>query len=147
MRKMFLPLRLGIAISSSLIAYFLVLRLLDLHTRPVYSLFNGVIIAFGIYESIKTRKLQENKAFNYTKGFLMGVKTGFLATFLFTTFLTFYITKIDLEFSTKLLAALRVGRNFETEIIILSSIVLGFLTTLILSFVFMQLFKGSDNTF
>ncbi|NOY47555.1 MAG: DUF4199 family protein, partial [Chlorobi bacterium] len=113
MKKMFLPLRLGIAISSSLIAYFLILRLFDLHTQPVYSLFNGVIIAFGVYEAIKTRRLQEDKTFNYTKGFLIGAVTGFLATFIFTIFLAFYITKIDSKFSTKLLSAFNVESNAE----------------------------------
>lgn len=142
MGKIFLPLRLGIAISSSLIAYFLILRLLNLHTQPVYSLFNVVIIAFGIYEAIKTRRLQENKTFNYTKGFLIGAITGFLATFIFTVFLAFYITKIDSEFTTKLLSTFNIGSSAEIGVIILSSIVLGFLSTLILSFSFMQLFKG-----
>ncbi len=69
MKKIFLPLRLGIAIFTSLVAYFLILKLFDLYTYPIYSLFNGVIIAFGIYEAIKTRKLLEKKSLIILKGF------------------------------------------------------------------------------
>mgnify|MGYP001819083719 FL=1 len=61
MKNFTLPIRFGIATSGSLIAYFLVLSLLGLHTNIFYSLFNGVITGFGIYEAIKYYKLQEGK--------------------------------------------------------------------------------------
>ena len=49
MKNYALPIRFGIAASGCLIAYFLILSLLGLHTNVFYSLFNGVITGFSIY--------------------------------------------------------------------------------------------------
>ncbi|NNE03011.1 MAG: DUF4199 domain-containing protein, partial [Eudoraea sp.] len=53
MKKIALPVRFGFAASGSLIGYFLILSLVGLHTNVFYSLFNGVITGFAIYEAIK----------------------------------------------------------------------------------------------
>ena len=52
MKNFTLPIRFGLATSGSLIAYFLVLSLFNLHTNIFFSLFNGSITGFGIFEAI-----------------------------------------------------------------------------------------------
>ena len=87
-----LPIRFGIAISSSLIAFFLILSLFNVNTNPFYSFFNAIIIAFGIYDVIKLYKLREGTEFSYSKGFSIGITTGFVATVLFAIFFVFYVS-------------------------------------------------------
>jgi Protein of unknown function (DUF4199) len=168
-----LPIRFGIAISASLIAFFLTLSLFNAHTSPVYSLFNGVIIAFGIYEAIKSYKLRQGSKFNYTSGFTIGITTGFVATIIFTIFFAFYAVEIDTDFLTMLLepfkrheiyysssefnniefveTSLTVpefvdGMAIMVVIVVLSTVaIMGFLTTIVLTLVFMQFLKNSIN--
>jgi len=174
MKKIGLPIRFGIAISTSLIAYFLILSLFDLHTSPIYSLFNSVIIAFGIYETIKSYKLTEGDKFNYTKGFTIGILSGLVATSIFTVFFAFYVVEIDADFFIRLLEsfnrhdimyysssesnyfefkdnlsvvpALEGGVAILGLIVILSTVaIMGFLTTLILTLILMPLIMRRNN--
>ena len=64
MKNFTLPIRFGIAASGSLIAYFLILSLFNLHTNVFYSLFNGVITGFAIYEAIKYELIQNKEGFS-----------------------------------------------------------------------------------
>lgn len=163
-----LPIRFGIAISSSLIAFFLILSLFNANTYPYYSFFNAVIIGFGIYDALKLYKLKEGNEFNYSKGFSIGITTGFIATIFFAVFFVFYVSQIDSEFIPKLLehfkwrgiidnasptkltirnsSAMIPSDYIAMEVIIcvfaaVSVIIMGFLTSIIVTAVFMQLFK------
>lgn len=136
-----LPIRFGIATSASLIAYFLVLALFDLHTNVFFSLFNGVITGFGIYEAIKYFRLSEKYKFNYGKGFTAGIVTGFLATIIFTLFFTLYSTELNPEFLEQLSSQwFKDFRDFEA-IVFFTVAIMGFATSLVLTLTFMQLFK------
>ncbi|MBN4070466.1 DUF4199 domain-containing protein [Olleya sp. AH-315-F22] len=145
MKKIALPVRFGIAISGSLIAYFLILSLFNLHTSPSFSLFNGVITAFGLYETIKSYKLRQGNKFNYTNGFIAGIISGFVATIIFTIFFAFYATEIDANFLNKLLEGY--SRNYHVRIglVVFTVAIMGFATTVVLTLAFMQLFKNSRN--
>lgn len=141
MKEFALPIRFGIATSGSLIAYFLVLALFDLHTNVFFSLFNGVITGFGIYEAIKYFRLSEKHQFNYGKGFTAGIVTGFLATILFTIFFALYSTEVNPDFLQQLSTKwFKDYKDFEAIVFFTVSI-MGFATTLVLTLSFMQLFK------
>ena len=144
MKKFTLPIRFGIAASGSLIGYFLILSLFDLHTNVFYSLFNGIITGFAIYEAIKYRRIQEGTSFNYVKGFSTGLVTGFIATLIFTVFFAFYATEINKEFLASLSQAWFKNFNFE-GIVFFTVAIMGFATTVVLTLSFMQLFKTSNN--
>ncbi|MGB7394441.1 MAG: DUF4199 domain-containing protein [Pricia sp.] len=146
MKKLFdLPVRFGIATSGSLIAYFLILSLFDLHTNVFFSLFNGVITGFGIYEAIKYYRLQNTKAFNYGKGFTAGIVTGFVATIIFTIFFALYCTEVNPEFLQQLAAQwFKDFQDFEA-IVFFTVAIMGFATSLVLTLSFMQLFKTPQS--
>jgi len=173
-KKIVLSIRFGIAISGSLIAYFLILSLFNAHTSPIYSLFNCVIVAFGIYEAIKSFKLSEGDKFSYTQGFTIGIISGFVATIIFTVFFAFYVKEIDTDFSIRFLESfnrneiiyysnsesnyfefmdnLNEAKELEGGIAILvvivilsSALIMGFLTTLVLTLIFMPLFMRSNK--
>lgn len=97
-------LKYSLVISISLIAYFLVLSLINKHTSPLFSIFNSVIIGLGIYKAICSIKLEKGKRFEYQDGFQIGIFTGFMATFIHASFFTIYITKFNVNFPKELLA-------------------------------------------
>lgn len=145
MMRFALPVRFGIAASGSLIAYFLILSLLGLGTNVFYSLFNGVITGFAIYEAIKYQRLAEGNKFTYTSGFKTGLVTGFVATVIFTAFFAIYSTEIQPEYLSELASVwFKDFQNFEA-IVFFTVAIMGFATTLVLTLSFMQLFKSSNN--
>ncbi|MCK0188770.1 DUF4199 domain-containing protein [Arenibacter sp. F20364] len=145
MKQFALPIRFGIAVSGSLIAYFLLLSLFNLHTNIFYSLFNGVITGFGIYEAIKYFRVKEGPAFNYGKGFTAGIITGFVGTLIFTIFFAFYSTEINLGFLDELSKVWFKDYNTSEGIVFFTVAIMGFATSLVLTLSFMQLFKSSNN--
>ncbi|NAY91970.1 DUF4199 family protein [Muricauda sp. JGD-17] len=145
MKNLTLPIRFGIVTSAVLIAYFLILSLMGKHTNVFYSLFNGVITGFGIYETIKYTKIKLAKEFSYGKGFTAGVTTGFIATLLFTIFFALYSTELNSNFLTDLSEAWAKDFNHFEAIVFFTVAIMGFATTLVLTLSFMQLFKTSNN--
>ncbi len=145
MKQFALPIRFGIATSGCLIAYFLILSLFNLHINIFYSIFNGVITGFGIYEAIKFFRMREGNNFNYGKGFTAGVVTGVVATLIFTIFFAFYATELNTAFLGELSAAWASEYNNFEAIVFFTVAIMGFVTTLVLTLSFMQLFKLSNN--
>ncbi|SHJ46880.1 hypothetical protein SAMN04487911_12227 [Arenibacter nanhaiticus] len=145
MKEFALPIRFGIATSGSLIAYFLLLSLFGLHTNVLYSLFNGVITGFGIYESIKYFRIKKGVAFNYGIGFTAGIVTGAIATIIFTFFFAFYSTEINTQFLKELSRVWFSDYDTLEGSIFFTVATMGFATTLVLTLAFMQLFKTSKN--
>ena len=144
MKNFTLPIRFGLATSGSLIAYFLVLSLFNLHTNIFFSLFNGIITGFGIYEAIKYRRLEEGATFNYNKGFSTGIVTGFMASLLFTVFFAVYTTEINPAFLVQLSEQWFKNLSFA-GIVFFTVAIMGFATSIVLTLSFMQLFKTSNN--
>ncbi len=143
--KFSLPIRFGAAMSGSLIAYFLILALFNKHTTPLFSLFNGVIVGFGIFEAIRYYKLEQGENFSYTGGFTVGIVAGFMATLIFTVFFLFYATEIDSEFLSKLLTVFKDGYDVGVSTVTFVVAIMGFATTIVLTLACMQLFKKSRN--
>jgi hypothetical protein len=143
--KFILPVRFGIATSGSLIAYFLILSLFELHTNVFYSLFNGIITGFGIYEAIKYLRIENRATFNYGRGFTAGIVTGFVATLIFTIFFAFYATEINIGFLPQLSEQWFKNENTGAGIVFFTVAIMGFATSLVLTLSFMRLFKSSNN--
>jgi len=145
MKNLTLPIRYGIVTSAILIAYFLILSLMGKHTNVFYSLFNGIITGFGIYETIKYTRIRQGKGFSYGSGFTAGITTGFVASLLFTIFFAFYATELNSHFLDELSKVwAKDYKNFQ-GIVFFTVAVMGFATTLVLTLSFMQLFKSSNN--
>ncbi len=146
MSKFTMPIRFAIAMAGGLIAYFLVLALFNLHTNVMFSLFNGVIVGFGIYEVIKYTKIKNGSAFSYTDGLTNGVVSGFIATILFTGFFALYAGNINPDFLDGLIGPWEKTYNTSIGSVIFTVAIGGFSTAICLSLCFMQLFKPSWNT-
>ncbi|QNJ97262.1 DUF4199 domain-containing protein [Constantimarinum furrinae] len=143
MEKVYLKYGIGIAIA--LIAYFLLTKVLGLHQYPVLSAANAVIFGAGILLAMKTYKANKSN-FKYEKGFQLGLFTGGIATILFAIFMSVYIFMIDTQFAHAILDSWGLNFNKGALIVIVSLVMMGFSTTLVLTLAFMQLLKESWNT-
>jgi len=146
MKNLSIPIKYGIAISAALIAYFLILSIFGAHKNPIFSLFNGIIMAYGMYEAIKNYRLQKGLKFKYQKGFMSGLLTGFNATIIFTLFFGIYSTELNPNFLNELLTMWRSDYDTSVGLILFVVAVMGFATSFVLTLAYMQLFKDSWNT-
>lgn len=137
--------RFGIWIAVILIAYFLVLKLIGLHQYPVLSCVNGLIYGVGLYMAIKNYNAKKDK-FKYEKSFEVGLLTGGIATILFTGFMAVFMYQIDTEFAANIMEAWSLEYDMGTLMLVLSILIMGFSTTVVLTLAFMQLLKKSWNT-
>lgn len=137
--------RYGIWIAVILIAYFLVLKLVGLHQYPTLSAVNGLIYGFGIYMAMKKYRDRKSK-FKYEKGFEVGLLSGGIATLIFTFFMAVYMYQIDTEFSASIMERWNVEYDMGTLMLLLTILIMGFATTVVLTLSFMQLLKKSWNT-
>ena len=136
----------GIITSLGLIVYFLIIKLLNLHTNPWFRLLNGLVVAYGIYAAIKRYKLVSGTTFNYINGFKVAIVTGFLATFVFALFMGIYMFHVDTEFMNTLLKDWFKDMNYGGGILIFVIIIEGLASTAILALTYMQIFKNSTKT-
>ncbi|MCM4155573.1 DUF4199 domain-containing protein [Gramella sp. AN32] len=146
MNKFSIPIKYGVAIAAGLIAYFLILSLFGVQNNPVWSLFNGVIMAYGMFESIKHYRLKKGNKFKYQKGFMASLLTGFNATIIFTVFFGFYATEFNPDFIDELLTMWKTDYSTNIGIVLFTVAVMGFATSLVITFAYMQFFKDSWNT-
>ena len=137
--------RYGIWIAVVLIAYFLILKLVGLHQYPILSAVNGLIFGIGIYLAMKKYASGKTK-FKYEKGFEVGLLTGGIASIIFTLFMAVYMYQIDTEFSTAIMERWNLEYDAGTFMLVISLLIMGFASTLVLTLAFMQLLKNTWNT-
>ena len=135
----------GLFISITLIAYFLVVRLFNMHENPWLRLFNGVGMAAGIYFSIRYYKLIAGNEFSYINGIKTALLTGFIATFIFTLFMAIYMFHLDTDFTEKLLGDWFKNYDAGAGILVFIILIEGLASTVVLALAFMQIFKKNYN--
>jgi len=144
-RSLSVSLKYGLFVAASLIAYFLILRLFDLHNNPWLRMANGLFMAAGIYFAIKNYKFKFNSDFTYVDGFKTGLLTGFIATGFFVVFMAIYMFHLDTEFPNTILRTWFDNTNQGAGILILIVLMEGLASTAVLTLMFMQIFKKSQH--
>lgn len=144
MKSNVLYVKYGLLVAATLIAYFLIIRLLGLHDNHWLRVLNGVIVAYGIHAVIKKKKALEGDEFEYFSGFGIGILTGVVATFGFVVFMGVYLFHIEPLFAERLLKHIA-GSIGGPEILLLILGIEGVSSSVILSLMFMQKFKISRN--
>lgn len=135
----------GIWIAIGLIAYFLLLKLFGLHNYPTLSAANALIYGVGIYLAL-TKYRNRKSRFKYEKAFEVGMLSGSIATIIFTIFMAIYMYQIETDFPATIMERWNLGQDLGTFMLVISVLVMGIVTSLILTFAFMQLLKNSWNT-
>ncbi|MGB0788846.1 MAG: DUF4199 domain-containing protein, partial [Marinirhabdus sp.] len=72
--------------------------------------------------------------------------TGAVATMVFVAFMAVYMYHLDTEFSNNILDSWHLNYESGTLMILLSLVLMGLSTSLVLTLAFMQLLKDSWNT-
>lgn len=144
MKKSKLPLVFGLGISALLILTFLLFAAFGLHTNPVFSIFNGVIMATGMFMCLKLYKDKKGKDYNYQKGFVAVFFTGFNATLFFTIFFVFFASVIEPAYIAKMIG--HWSAKTSEGLVVFVVFIMGMATNMVLSLTFMQLFKRTWNT-
>ena len=144
MKSNTLYVKYGLLIAAALIAYFLIIRLFELHDNHWLRILNGVIVAYGIYAVIKQKKSLDGDKFEYFSGFGVGILTGVIATIVFVVFMGVYLFHIEPQFAERLLKHIA-GSMGGAEILLLILGIEGVSSSVILSLTFMQKFKISRN--
>lgn len=137
-------LKYGAIIAASLIFYFLLMKLLGLHESPAFSIFNAVLYGGGILRAMQTDK-KRNPNFNYASGWQAGFWSGTVATLIFTVFMAFYMFQINTTFAEAILASWPVQYANGVVVMLISIVLMGMSTAIVLSLTFMQLLKESMN--
>ncbi|NJX15323.1 DUF4199 domain-containing protein [Tamlana crocina] len=145
MKNISLPIRFGLVTSAVLIAYFLVLALVDKHTNPAFSFFNALITGLGIYEAVRFKKIENFNSFSYAEGFKTAIITGAVATIVFTVFFLLYATEINSGFLHELLRTVNGGFNADIGMVTFVVAIMGFATTVVAALTVMQYFKKTGN--
>jgi len=138
-------LKYGLFITGCLIAYFLILKLFNLHEVAWLRVVNGVFMAFGIYFAIKYYKFKVDTEFTYVDGFKTGLITGFMATAFFTFFMGVYMFHLDKEFTGTILKEWFDDTDQGAGLLIIILIIEGLASTAVLTLTCMQIFKKSQN--
>ncbi|WP_025742774.1 DUF4199 domain-containing protein [Aquimarina pacifica] len=146
MKKSAISIRYGVLIAIGLVFYFLILSLVGVQTNPIFSLGNGFIVAFGLYKAMKNYKKELAGDFEYQKGFMAGLFTGFNATIIFTSFFAVYVTNINSNFLPMMLENWSSHYHVGVGTVVFIAAVMGIATTFVLTLSFMQLFKESWNS-
>ncbi|MEO9076842.1 MAG: DUF4199 domain-containing protein [Gelidibacter sp.] len=144
-RSLSVALKYGLFITGSLIAYFLILKLFNLHTNIWLRTANGLFMAAGIYFAIKYYKFKYNADFTYVDGFKTGLLTGFIATGSFILFMAIYIFHLDKEFAHNIVKDWFNSGDQGGALLILIILMEGLASTAILTLTCMQIFKKSQN--
>lgn len=128
-----------------LIAYFLLVRLLGFHNYPILSSVNGLIFGFGIYMALKKSNSVDSNM-KYEKGFETGLLTGAIGSILFTIFMAVYMYQLDTEFAYAIMEQWNMEEALSTFMLLMAILIMGIVTSLVLTLSFMQLLKKSWNT-
>ena len=71
---------------------------------------------------------------------------GSIATIIFTVFMAVYMYQIDTEFPATIMERWNFEADLETILLLTAILIMGVVTSLVLTFSFMQLLKRSWNT-
>lgn len=146
MANLKIPIIYGAGIAVALIAYFLILSIFGLHVNPLYSIFNGAIMAVGLFLTLKAYRKNKGNKFKYEKGFSAVFITGINATIIFLIFFAFYSTELNPDFLNQLISMWATFYSTDLASVLFTIALMGFSTSIVLALAYMQLFKDSWNT-
>lgn len=134
--------RYGALIALALIAYFLLMKLFRLHEYPVLSIFNAVIYSGGILTAMQVYK-KNAATFSYADGWQIGFMSGSIATLIFTAFMALYMLQLDTTFANAMLESWGITYTNGVLVMLVSIVLMGMSTAVVLALTFMQLLKVS----
>lgn len=138
----------GLLITTGLIVYFLIMKLVGLVHVLELRYLNAFIMLGGIALGVKEWK--KKKDFNYFKGLAFGIATGFIAAAAFAIFSLIYVTILDPQFMQAVKQNEVLGEYMTPALVAVQIFIEGSASAFLFSYVVMQWqkvsrFKLSDS--
>jgi hypothetical protein len=135
----------SVLIALALIVYFLIVNKIGYGAKSYLSLFNAVIVGIGIFFVI--RDVHKNTVkFKYLDGFVAGIKSGFVATLIFTVFMAIYLFEIDPELAQQLKKQITTAGEGIEFALLLSILLSGVATSIVTPLLILPIYMKSWNT-
>lgn len=138
-----IPENYGLKITGGLIAYFLLMQVIDKHHHVELRLLNLVIITIGIYYALKKFKNTHEEHMNYFRGLITGVATGSIASILFAAFLFIYM-KLNTTLMQSIIDNEPMGHYLNAYIASFIVALEGVFSALLVTFVLLN-YVGTDE--
>ncbi len=138
-----IPENYGLKITGGLIAYFLLMQVIDKHHHVELRLLNLVIISIGIYYALKKFKTTHEEHMNYFRGLITGVATGSIASVLFAAFLFVYM-KLNSSLMQSIIDNEPMGHYLNAYIASFIVALEGVFSALLVTFVLLN-YVGTDE--
>jgi hypothetical protein len=132
-----IPENYGLRIATSLILFFLFMKLIGFGHHAELRLLNLVIITVGIYLALKKFKSTHSDHLNYFRGLVMGVATGGIASLIFGAFLFVYM-KLDASMMQSIIENEPMGRYLNPYMASFIVVLEGFFSSLLVTFVLLN---------
>lgn len=137
--------RYGLLIAAACIVYFLLMRLLHLHTMVTLSLLNAIFVSAGIFFAIRSYKAAKRGMINYLEGLGLGFVTGLIAGAVFSAFIILFSSFIDTQFLDDTTADEYFGSDVSRMALFGYIALEIWMSGALAAFVFMQYFKRPDH--
>ena len=132
-----IPENYGLRIASSLILFFLIMKVVGLGHHAELRLLNLIILTVGIYFALKKFKLTHSDHLNYFRGLIMGVATSGIASLIFGAFLFIYM-KLDASMMQSIIDNEPMGRYLNPYMVAFIVVLEGSFSGLFVTFVLLN---------
>ncbi|MBC7383771.1 MAG: DUF4199 domain-containing protein [Bacteroidia bacterium] len=135
----------GTFIFMGMVVYFLLMKLVGLDTTPELRLLNLVLLLIGVWCTIKYFNYKSGRHIQYFEGLSLGFTTVMISTVMFAVFIGIYLYFIDPVLLDEIkLQSPVMGKYLTPASAMISMIVEGIVSGLIIAFVMMQYFKDDS---
>ncbi len=132
-----IPENYGLRIATSLILFFLIMKVVGLGHHAELRLLNLIILTVGVYLALKKFKLTHSDHLNYFRGLIMGVATSGIASLIFGAFLFIYM-KLDASMMQSIKDNEPMGRYLNPYIVAFIVVLEGSFSGLFVTFVLLN---------
>jgi len=130
-----IPLNYGLKIAGGLVAYFVIMNLIDLGNHVELRLLNLFILAAGIFFGLKKFKETHEDHLNYFRALITGVAIGAVGSMIFGILLFIYMTANG-DFMQSMMQNEQMGLHLNpymaSFIVVLEGVFSGLLVTFVL---------------
>lgn len=141
-----LGIKYGILVGVAHIAFFLLMRLLNLIHNVGLSFLSGVFIVIGIVLAISKYKKLRGGVVRYFEGLAIGTITAGVSSLMIGLFLVLFVTVIDSTYLDALSASGLFPEGLSVLSMFLVTLVEGTIPGFIVAFIAMQWFKRQDHS-
>jgi uncharacterized protein DUF4199 len=138
-----IPENYGLRIAAGLVVYFLIMKLIGWSDNIELRLVNLVILAFGIYFSLKKFRQTHEDNLNYFRALVTGVSTGTIGSTIFSLFLFIWM-KTDASMMQHIIETDPMGRYLNPYIATFVVSLEGMFSSLLVTFVLIN-FVATDE--